>query len=169
MEKNQSLWQNLDFILICAGDGEINPSLEPEIEARILAVNVTGCGTVLQYFIRLFLKKDEGHIAVITSLAGMLPNGDAASYGASKAFLSHYITAIRMQLKKTKSHVILSDIRPGLVNTPMAKGDKLFWVAPPEKAAKQIYKQLCRKKERIVVTKRWKALYVICRLLPLDH
>ena len=169
LEKNKSLWENLDFVLICAGDGEINPSLEPEIETRIISVNVNGCGTVLQYFIRLFLKKDEGHIAVITSLAGMLPNGNAASYGASKAFLSHYITAIRMQLKKTKSHVILSDIRPGLVDTPMAKGDKLFWVSTPEKAAKQIYKQLCRKKERIVVTKRWKALYVICRLLPLDH
>ena len=74
-----------------------------------------------------------------------------------------------MQLKKRKSHVILTDIRPGLVDTPMAKGEKLFWVAPVEKAAKQIYNQLRRKKERIIVTKRWKALYVICRLLPLDH
>ena len=159
----------MDFVLICAGAGEINPTLEPEMEDQILAVNVNGCAAVLRYFVRLFWKKDAGHIAVITSPAGMLPNGDAASYGASKAFLSHYIAAIRMQLKKRKSHVILTDIRPGLVDTPMAKGEKLFWVAPVEKAAKQIYNQLRRKKERIIVTKRWKALYVICRLLPLDH
>ena len=169
LEANRDLWKDLDFVLICTGAGEINPTLEPEMEDQILAVNVNGCAAVLRYFVRLFWKKDAGHIAVITSLAGMLPNGDAASYGASKAFLSHYIAAIRMQLKKRKNHVILTDIRPGLVDTPMAKGEKLFWVAPVEKAAKQIYNQLRRKKERIIVTKRWKALYVICRLLPLDH
>lgn len=169
LEEKQDLWENLDFVLICAGAGDINPSLEQEIEARVIQVNVNGCGDVLRYFVRLFLKKDAGHIAVITSLAGMLPNGDAASYGASKAFLSHYIAAIRMQLKKRKSHVILTDIRPGLIDTPMAKGDNLFWVASVEKAGKQIYHQLRRKKEQIIVTKRWKMLYMICRLLPLNH
>lgn len=169
LEENQDLWKDLDFVLICAGAGDINPTLEPEMEEHVIQVNVNGCGAILRYFVRLFWKKNAGHIAVITSLAGMLPNGDAASYGASKAFLSHYIAAIRMQLKKRKSRVILTDIRPGLVDTPMAKGDNLFWVAPVEKAAKQIYNQLRRKKERIIVTKRWKVLYVICRFLPLDH
>ncbi|WP_394266239.1 SDR family NAD(P)-dependent oxidoreductase [Anaerotignum sp.] len=169
LEENENLWKDLDFVLLCAGAGEINPSLEPEIEEHVIQVNVNGCGAILRYFVRLFWKKDKGHIAVITSLAGMMPNGDAAGYGASKAFLSHYIAAIRMQLKKEKSHVTLTDIRPGLVDTPMAKGEKLFWVAPVEKAAKQIYAQLRRKKERIIVTKRWKVLYIICRILPLDH
>lgn len=169
LEENENLWKDLDFVLICAGAGEVNPTLEPEVDEHTIQVNVNGCAAILRYFVRLFGKKDAGHIAVITSLAGMMPNGEAASYGASKAFLSHYIAAIRMQLKKRKSHVILTDIRPGLVDTPMAKGEKLFWVAPVEKAAKQIYDQLRRKKEQIIVTKRWKALYVICRLLPLDH
>lgn len=168
LEANQRLWEDLDFVLICAGDGEVNPSLEPEVEDRVIAVNVNGCSAILAYFVRLFQQKDAGHIAVITSLAGMLPSGDAASYAASKAFLSRYIAGIQIQLKKQKSHVILTDIRPGLVNTPMAKGKKLFWVAPVERAGKQICRQMYRKKKRIIVTKRWKMLYVLCRLLPLD-
>lgn len=39
---------------------------------------------------------------------------------------------------KSGNHIHVTDIRPGLVDTAMAKGDGLFWVIPVDKVAKQI-------------------------------
>lgn len=39
---------------------------------------------------------------------------------------------------KSGNHIHVTDIRPGLVDTAMAKGDGLFWVMPVDKVAKQI-------------------------------
>lgn len=163
LENKKEMWQDSDFILICAGAGEINTNFNMEIDQNVIDVNVNGCATVLLYFIQQFQKKQKGHIAVITSLAGMMAGADAASYHASKAFLCNYICSLRKQLQKQKSSMVLTDIRPGLVDTPMAKGTGLFWVASPEKVANQIYKQLQKQKECIIVTKRWKLLYTIFR------
>ena len=63
LEANQDLWKDLDFVLICAGAGDINPTLEPEMEEHVIQVNVNGCGAILRYFVRLFWKKDTGNIA----------------------------------------------------------------------------------------------------------
>jgi short-subunit dehydrogenase len=63
-----------------------------------------------------------------------------------------------------KIHV--TDIRPGFVNTDMAKGDGLFWVASVEKAGKQIYKSILKKKEIVYVTKRWGIIASILKRIP---
>ena len=39
----------------------------------------------------------------------------------------------------------MTEIRPGLVDTDMAKGEGLFWVMPPEKVAKQITEAISNK------------------------
>ena len=41
--------------------------------------------------------------------------------------------------------VCVTDIRPGLVNTRMAKGGNLFWVMPVEKVVSQIIKAIKQK------------------------
>ena len=48
-----------------------------------------------------------------------------------------------------KVPIFLTDVRPGFVDTDILMGnkDKLFWVAPLEKACKQIVNAIDRKKE----------------------
>jgi hypothetical protein len=48
----------------------------------------------------------------------------------------------------------------------MAKGDGLFWVASVEKAGKQIYKSILKKKEIVYVTKRWGIIASILKRIP---
>ena len=48
----------------------------------------------------------------------------------------------------------------------MAKGEGLFWVAPPEKAALQIYKAIDSKKEIAYVTKRWRLIAWLLKAMP---
>ena len=58
------------------------------------------------------------------------------------------------------------DIRPGLVDTKMAKGEGLFWVMPLEKAVNQMYNAIVRKKKVVYVTKRWRLIAMILKLIP---
>lgn len=161
---DNEIYDGLDFVLICAGTGDINMDFDLEKDNNMIDVNVKGCSQLLLHFVKFFHEKKQGHIAVITSIAGIMSGADAPCYYASKAFLSNYICGLRLQLKKKKSKVVLTDIKPGLVDTPMAKGDGLFWVQPVEKVADQIYLKLKKQKKTIVVTKRWKLLYFLYKL-----
>ena len=65
-----------------------------------------------------------------------------------------------------KLAVTVTDVRPGFVDTAMAKGDGLFWVSTANKAARQIYDAILHKKSRVYVTKRWQIIAWVLTLLP---
>ncbi|MBQ5409720.1 MAG: oxidoreductase, partial [Muribaculaceae bacterium] len=67
---------------------------------------------------------------------------------------------------KSGGRVTVTDIRPGLVDTAMAKGEGLFWVMPVDKVVDQIYAVIRRKKSKAYVTKRWHVLGIINKNLP---
>jgi short-subunit dehydrogenase len=48
----------------------------------------------------------------------------------------------------------------------MAKGQGLFWVAPPQKAARQIYNAIQRKARHAYITKRWSVIGWLFKVLP---
>ena len=58
-------------------------------------------------------------------------------------------------------------MRPGLVDTAMAKCDGLFWVMPTSIVVKQILRAIDNKKATCIVTKRWRIVYFIMRHFPL--
>lgn len=70
-----------------------------------------------------------------------------------------------VEKERRKSGILVTEIRPGLVNTAMAKGPGLFWVMPVEKVARQIIRAVARKKATAVVTKRWRIISVILKHL----
>ena len=65
-----------------------------------------------------------------------------------------------------EGHIVVTDIRPGLVDTAMAKGEGLFWVMPVEKVARQIIAVIRKKKSKAYVTKRWHILAIINKYIP---
>jgi short-subunit dehydrogenase len=48
----------------------------------------------------------------------------------------------------------------------MAKGKGMFWVASANKAARQIYGAIKKKKLHVYVSKRWKLVAWILRIMP---
>jgi short-subunit dehydrogenase len=48
----------------------------------------------------------------------------------------------------------------------MAKGDKKFWVASPEKAAQQILQAIKEKKKIAYITKRWRLVAAFLKYTP---
>jgi short-subunit dehydrogenase len=53
------------------------------------------------------------------------------------------------------------------VDTPMTAGrEDMFWVATPEKAARQIYDAIRKRKRHVYVTKRWRLMGWLMKSLP---
>lgn len=156
----------LDLLIISSGTGDINKTLDFQIEKRTIDVNVTGFTSIADWTFNFFEKQKYGHLVVISSVAGLRGEWQAPSYNATKAYQINYAEALGKKAKKVKSQIFVTDIRPGFVNTDMAKGEGLFWVANVDKAVKQIYSAIRRKKRVAYITKRWCFVAMILKRLP---
>ena len=155
-----------DLIVINAGIGFINPNLNWKEEKETIDVNISGFTAMANVAVEFFSKKGSGHIVGISSIAALRGNGKAPAYSASKAFMSNYLEGLRQKFGKLGSPIAVTDIQPGFVDTEMAKGEGKFWVAPPEKAARQIYEAIRKKKKHAYITKRWRIIAWVLKILP---
>ena len=121
---------------------------------------------VIDTLYNLFEQQNHGHLVTITSAGGLRGEPTAPAYSATKAYQINYMEALRKKAFKAGNKIVVTDIRPGLVDTAMAKGDNLFWVMPVDKVARQISTAIRRKKSKLYVTKRWHILAVINKFLP---
>jgi len=156
----------LDLLIISSGTGDINPELNFEIEKRTIDTNVSGFTLIAGWAFNYFLQQKQGHIVVISSIAGLRGSRMAPSYSATKAYQLNYCESLRQKANKLPFKITVTDIRPGLIDTDMAKGDGLFWVMPVEKACKQMYSAICNKRKVVYVTKRWGLLARLMKIIP---
>lgn len=155
-----------DLVILCAGTGSENPALEWAPEADTIAVNVTGFTALATLFMEHFARRGGGHLVGISSIAAIRGHGEAPAYGASKAFVSSYLKALRHKCAKQRLPIRVTEIQPGFVATAMAKGDGLFWVAPVDVAAEQIVAAIEAGRTHAYVTKRWRIIAGLLRVLP---
>lgn len=156
----------VDMIILCAGTGNINPNLDFEIEYPTLLTNIIGWTHIADKAYSIFDNQGYGHLVAITSIGGLRGESEAPAYSASKAFQINYIEALRKKAYKSAKPIYITEIRPGFVDTDMAKGEGLFWVMPAEKVARQIYNAIACKSTVKVVTKRWCMLAFLIKHLP---
>jgi len=174
-EKNDKLISSMindlgdvDLIIYCSGIGIINKELDYLKDKKVNNLNVMGFNQVATYSFNYFQKRGGGHFVNISSVASEIGNGLATSYNASKAFQANYLQGLRFKAYKLKLPIFLTDVRPGFVDTDILMGnkDKLFWVAPLDKACYQIMSGIKSKKKILYVTKRWKIISLLIKLLP---
>jgi short-subunit dehydrogenase len=158
--------RGVNLVVISAGTGFLNPSLEWSLEKETIAVNVDGFTAMVNIAMRHFLQAGKGHLVGISSIAALRGNREAPAYNASKAYMSNYLEGLRMKAAKLRLPIFVTDVQPGFVNTAMAKGDHLFWVASPEKAAAQIFRAIRRKRRRVYVTRRWRLIAWFLKWVP---
>lgn len=156
----------MDLIVISAGTGIINPELSWEHECKTIATNVNGFAAIATCAMRYFLKQGHGHLVGISSIAAIRGSSEAPAYNASKAFVANYLEGLHVKARKSGLPIFVTDIMPGFVDTAMAQGPGLFWVASPQKAALQIFTAIQKKKRHAYITSRWCLIAWIIRLLP---
>lgn len=166
LEELKAKLGGLDLAIICSGIGDINETLDFNVEKLTINTNVLGFTCAADWAFNHFEKQTFGHLVGISSIAGLRGSRQAPSYFASKAYQINYLEGLRQKATKLKGHIFVTDIRPGLVDTEMAKGEGLFWVMPVKKTTQQIYKAIKKKKEIAYVTKRWRLIAAILRLIP---
>ena len=158
--------EGLDLFVISAGVGFINTDLEWDKEADTIAVNVQGFAAMANVALRHFILHRKGHLVGISSVAALRGSGAAPAYNASKAFVSNYLDGLRRKVRRLQLPIAVTDVRPGFVATAMAQGQGLFWVASPEKAARQIAAAIRLRKKRAYVTRRWALIAALLKLMP---
>lgn len=156
----------MDILIICAGIGEVNPELSYQLEEPTLLTNVIGFTNIAGWGFRYFEQQKSGHLVTISSVGGMRGSDISPAYNASKAYQINYMEGLRQKATKSPYPIYTTDIRPGFVDTAMAKGDGLFWVTPVDKAVKQIKKAISRKNKVSFVSKRWRYVAFLLKLIP---
>jgi short-subunit dehydrogenase len=155
-----------DLVVISAGTGDINRNLDWPLENQAIRTNVAGFTALVNVAIRHFTEKGSGHLVGISSIAALRGGRESPAYNASKAFESNYLEGLRQKVRRSGLPITITDIKPGFVKTAMAKGDGIFWAAEPDKAARQIYRAIKRKKPSAYITRRWVPVAWLIKLLP---
>ncbi len=158
--------EGVDVIVISSGVGFINENLQWTPEKKTIDVNVSGFAAMTNIAMRYFLSKGSGHLVGISSIAAIRGGSAAPAYSASKAFVSNYLEGMRKKAVQEGKPITVTNIQPGYVDTAMAKGEGMFWVASPREAAEQIYDAIKRKRKHAYVTKRWRLIAWLLKILP---
>jgi short-subunit dehydrogenase len=156
----------LDLLIISAGIGEVNPLLDFRLEKQMIDINVSGFTVVADWAFNYFLQQGSGTLAAITSIAALRGNRQSPAYSATKSYQVIYLEGLRQKAFRDCKDVSVIDIRPGYVDTKMAKGEKIFWISPVRKACDQIMEAIARKKPVVYITRRWRIIAWAFKLLP---
>ncbi|MBL4578068.1 MAG: SDR family NAD(P)-dependent oxidoreductase [Flavobacteriales bacterium] len=156
----------LDLLILSSGTGDLNENLDFKIENKTNQLNVIAFTEIVNWAFNYFENQGNGHLVAISSIAGIRGSRMAPAYNASKAYQINYLEGLRQKAKKTDKPIYVTDIRPGFVDTDMAKGEGQFWVANKTKAANQIFGLINCKKDIGYVTKRWRLISFILKVLP---
>jgi len=158
---------HIDLIIQSSGIGHVNTALDWDKEEETILTNVLGVTKLYNLAFNLFRKQQFGHLVGITSIASLRGNRQAPSYFASKAYQKAYLESLYIKIKTIKGKkVFITDIRPGFVDTAMALGDGIFWMVPLEKAAKQIFNAVRRKRRVAYISKRWTIIAFVLKIVP---
>ena len=157
--------KNIDLIVYSSGVGDPNYKLEWEKELPTLETNILAATKIYGLAYNLFRKQGYGHLVGITSIASIRGNRHVPAYFASKAFQANYLESLWLKGKRSKAKIVVTDIQPGFVDTSMAIGNT-FWMSTTEKATKQIYTAIKKKKKKAYITKRWRLVALLLKNIP---
>lgn len=158
--------EQVDWLILSSGIGDFNPELHFDTEKKTIDTNVSGFTAVADCVYNLFKKQGFGHFAAISSVGGLRGGAGSPAYNASKAYQINYLEALQIRAVKDKIPLYVTDIRPGFVDTGMAKGEELFWVVPVKKAAAQIIKAVNSRKRVVYISRRWGLIAFLISRLP---
>lgn len=157
----------VDLVIINAGIGNNNRDYLWEFERQTIDINIRGFTAIANAAFNYFEKQEHGHIVGISSVAAHFSNGKATAYNASKAFVSNYLKGLRYKAYQKRTNIIITDIRPGFVATPMTENNKgMFWVINADKAAKLILRAIRNRKNEAYIPARWRAIAWLLNIVP---
>ena len=162
-------FKNIDLCIFSAGTYE--PKLEKEISQeqirKTMEVNFFGVVNCIKAVEEYFKNMKNGHISIVSSIAGYRGLPNSSGYGPSKAALSNLAESLYFDFKK--HNVKVSLISPGFIKTPMTDKNKfrMPFIKSPEFAAEKIYNGLIKSNNfEITFPKQLTIIFKFFRILP---
>ncbi len=162
-------FKNIDLCIFSAGTYE--PKLEEEISQeqirKTMEVNFFGVVNCIKTVEEYFKNIKNGHISIVSSIAGYRGLPNSSGYGPSKAALSNLTESLYFDFKK--HNVKISLISPGFIKTPMTDKNKfrMPFIKSPEFAADKIYNGLVKSNAfEITFPKQLTTIFKFLKILP---
>lgn len=156
---------DVELIIVNAGVGLLKPDWEQE--KQLIRINVLGFVAIADAAMDYFTERGGGQLVGISSVASLKGFSRSGAYSASKAFISIYMQALRQKSFQLGLNIVITDIKPGYVATPMLNHRKgLFWISPVDKAARQIYRAIKNRKHHAYITRRWRLVAWLLKIVP---
>lgn len=158
----------LDLVLFCAGHYRAlrSDAFDLAEMQRHLAINYQGALHLLDAVLPALIARGQGHLCLISSVAGYrgLPKGLA--YGPTKAALTHLGETLYLDL--APRGIGVSVVHPGFVKTPLtAQNDfQMPALMDPEDAARQMLAGVAAGAFEIHFPRRFTVWMKLLRLLP---
>ena len=111
--------RDIDILVNNAGFGVFGNFTETDLEKEInlIKTNIIAVHILTKLYLKDMVKKDNGKILNVSSIAGNIPGPLMCAYYSSKAYGLRLSEGIREELKKKKSKVKISVLQPGPVDT----------------------------------------------------
>lgn len=147
----KSVLGGIDIAIFNAGYGEPTPieNFNSKIAEETFKTNALGLVYCAEQVLPDFMKRKEGMIVGVSSLADNRGYSGSGFYCASKAAATIFLEGLRIDAKKYNIKVLT--IKPGFVRTPMTDKNKFSmpFLMEPERAAEYIIKGI-KKEKRII-------------------
>ena len=156
----------IDAALINAGIGSAL-GLEHAADADIVAAietNLLGAMRCLNALLPIMRRQKSGHILVVGSVTATLPWPDDAIYSTTKAALRHLAQRVRREARG--SGILITEVVPGVIDTPLSAGLKNFPKASAATVASDIVRCLERPVPTLVTPASYKRLLLAHRVAP---
>jgi short-subunit dehydrogenase len=169
----------IDFLIANAGISMRAMFIETDLSVlhELMDVNFWGAVHIIKAALPYMVKRNEGAITAISSIAGFKGLPARTGYSASKFALSGFIDTLRLELTKTNIQVSLicpgytsSNIRKSALNakgkaqaeTPLDES-KLMTA---EKVAIEIFLAMLEGKREVILSREGKLVYLMRFLMP---
>jgi short-subunit dehydrogenase len=139
----------IDLLVANAGVGAptiLEPLNVPDLE-KMFRVNLLGLIYSIEAALPDMLRRNQGHLAAVSSMAAYKGLPGESGYTASKAAVNNFMEGLRIQLRGKR--IAVTTICPGFVKTPMTEVNqfKMPWLLDADDAARRIVRALKRKKK----------------------
>jgi NADP-dependent 3-hydroxy acid dehydrogenase YdfG len=133
---------------------------------QLIDINVMGVANCIEALLPAMLKRKEGQIAVVSSVAGWRGLPTSAGYGATKAALHNMVESLKFDADK--AGIKLQLINPGFVKTPLTDQNPfpMPFLITAEQAAERIAQGLKGKSFEITFPRRFTFQLKLMRMLP---
>lgn len=164
----------IDVLVNDAGQGQYGEFIDIDIqrEIDIIHLNIISVVILTKQFLRDMVKRGDGKILNVASIAGKVPGPLQAVYHGTKAFVHSFTEAIRDEVKD--KGVVITSLLPGATDTDFfnkadmqdAKIVKEGKLGNPEKVARDGFNALMREDDMVVSGMKNKMQVAMGNIMP---